>query len=91
MESDLIKALTRLERDGEKFNIAYLDPPYEDNELYGRALLALASGKVLVDGGLLVVEHSKRVQLAEAVGRLRRYRELKQGDSHLSFYRAETT
>jgi 16S rRNA (guanine(966)-N(2))-methyltransferase RsmD len=91
MEAEALKALERLEREGLDFDIAFVDPPYDDGELYGRVLLAFASRPVLVEGGLLVIEHSKRETLAESVGRLRRFRVVKQGDSALSFYRAEAT
>ena len=90
VESELLRALDRLEREGEAFDIVFLDPPYDDEDLYRRALLAFASRPVLADGGILVMEHSKRVQLAESIERLRRYRVLKQGDSALSFYKAES-
>jgi 16S rRNA (guanine(966)-N(2))-methyltransferase RsmD len=89
MESELVRALDKLGREEQSFGIAFLDPPYEDAELYGRALAAFASSPALASGGVLVVEHSKREQLAESVGRLRRYRTLKQGDSIMSFYLAQ--
>jgi len=43
---------------------------------------------LLNEGGVLVMEHSKRVELPENEGVLMRYRVLTQGDSTLSFYRA---
>jgi hypothetical protein len=36
------------------------------------------------------MEHSKRIELPDVSGKLRKYRALTQGDSTLSFYKAET-
>ena len=89
LESDLSKALDLFERERAVFDIVFVDPPYEKDALYGESLAAFGTRPLLAEGGLLVMEHSKRVELAEAVGKLKRYRVLRQGDSTLSFYRAE--
>ena len=86
MEQPLERAMDVLQREEAVFDIVFLDPPYEDGELYAQSLLEFASRPLLTETGVLVIEHSKRVELAESVGRLHRYRLLKQGDSNLSFY-----
>src|SRR5436190_16624568 len=91
LECDLGKALDLFEREGTLFDIVFIDPPYEKDALYAESLLAFGTRSLLADGGILVMEHSKRVQLAEVAGKLRRYRVLPQGDSTLSFFTAETT
>jgi 16S rRNA G966 N2-methylase RsmD len=83
------KALDLFERDGVAFDIVFLDPPYERETLYLESLTDFASRPLLNDGGFLVMEHSKRVELPETAGKLQRYRTLTQGDSTLSFYRTE--
>jgi 16S rRNA (guanine966-N2)-methyltransferase len=87
MEAELGKAMDLIEREGTAFDIVFLDPPYERDTLYTESLLAFGSRPLLREGGLLVMEHSKRVELVEAAGSLNRYRVLTQGDSTLSFYR----
>ena len=89
LECELGKALDLFEREGTVFDIVFIDPPYEKDALYAENLVAFGTRCLLADGGVLVMEHSKRAELAEVVGRLRRYRVLPQGDSTLSFYRAE--
>jgi 16S rRNA (guanine(966)-N(2))-methyltransferase RsmD len=91
IEADLGKTLDLFERDGTTFDIVFLDPPYERKELYAESLLAFGSRPLLNEGGVLVMEHSKRVELPETEGVLMRYRMLTQGDSTLSFYRAGRT
>jgi 16S rRNA (guanine(966)-N(2))-methyltransferase RsmD len=88
LEMELGQSLDLLARDGESFDVAFLDPPYERQALYAESLAALGSGTLLNDGGVLVIEHSKRVELPETQGSLVRYRVLTQGDSTLSFYRS---
>lgn len=89
IEAALEKALDLFEREGAAFDIVFLDPPYERESLYAESLAAFGSRPLLAETGVLVMEHSKRVELAEASGRLKRYRVLMQGDSTLSFYKAE--
>jgi 16S rRNA (guanine966-N2)-methyltransferase len=69
---------------GEKWDLVFLDPPY--NTDYKRILQLLGSSPVLTDDALLVVEHHHKTDLPDTVGKLRRSRILKQGDSSLSFY-----
>jgi 16S rRNA (guanine966-N2)-methyltransferase len=76
------KALPVLERVSAE--IVFLDPPYEREDEYESALTILGGA----ENELVVVQHSSRVALKPEYGRLRRYRELKQGDNMLSFYRA---
>lgn len=63
-------------------DIVFLDPPYEFEAEYDAAL-TLLSGSL---SDLVIVQHSRRTELKPAYDRLRRYRELKQGDNVLSFY-----
>jgi 16S rRNA (guanine(966)-N(2))-methyltransferase RsmD len=89
IEADLEKALDLFEREDMAFDIAFLDPPYERETLYAECLQAFGTRPLLKDRAVLVMEHSKHVELAESAGKLRRYRLLSQGDSTLSFYRAD--
>ena len=88
IESNLGKALDLFERDAITFDIVFLDPPYERNELYPESLSTFGARPLLGESAVLVVEHSKRIELPEMEGVLMRYRVLTQGDSTLSFYRA---
>jgi 16S rRNA (guanine(966)-N(2))-methyltransferase RsmD len=89
LELDLAKALDVFRRDGITFDIAFLDPPYERDDLYESGLERFAAGPLLAAGGLLIIEHSKRVKMPESAGGLRQIRSLIQGDSVLAFYRPE--
>ncbi|MPZ18607.1 MAG: 16S rRNA (guanine(966)-N(2))-methyltransferase RsmD [Luteitalea sp.] len=66
------------------FDIVFLDPPYDLPDA-DRAL-DVASGLV-APGGLLVFEHAARRDVPRAVGRLIRRRQVRAGDSMLTFYK----
>ena len=79
------KATTVLER--ARADIAFLDPPYEMSKEYDAAITALEqSGTPLV-----VVQHSRRFEPQETYGNLQRFRNIRQGDNSLSFYRKIST
>lgn len=68
------------------WDIVYFDPPYDID--YSTVLYEFGAedGKLLNPDGILIVEHHAKSAMPDAVGLLRRWRILKQGDSSLSFY-----
>ena len=71
------------------WDIIFFDPPYKDNYLRVLEFLNSHAVELLNEEGLLVVEHHHKNQLPEFIGQLQRARMLKQGDSALSFYKAD--
>ena len=67
----------------ESFELAVLDPPYDESDL--TASIAAAEPLVANDG-MLVLEHARRRPAPDQVGRLRKTRDLLSGDSALAFY-----
>lgn len=65
-------------------DIVFIDPPYESEREYPAALELLAEQPDPPQ--LTVAQHSVRLALADAYGKLRRSRVVKQGDNALSFY-----
>ncbi|PYS92788.1 MAG: 16S rRNA (guanine(966)-N(2))-methyltransferase RsmD [Acidobacteria bacterium] len=68
------------------YDIAYFDPPYSADYLLVLELFGLHADALLAPDGVLVVEHHHKNTLRDAIGQIRRWRILKQGDSALSFY-----
>jgi len=68
------------------WDIAFYDPPYQEN--YRSFLFEFAANvsKLLAPGGILIAEHHAKTLLLDAVGEIRRWRVLKQGETQLSFY-----
>jgi 16S rRNA (guanine966-N2)-methyltransferase len=78
-------ALKLLAGHGEPFGLAFLDPPYGGGAAV-TALNALAELPLLTPGARVVVEHSRRENLPEAVGALRRLSVRRYGDTQVAFY-----
>jgi len=85
--SEAVEHLRRIPaREGAPYDIAYFDPPYALDylpvlELFGTQTVALLGAE-----GILIVEHHHKNNLKDEIGKMRRWRILKQGDSALSFY-----
>src|SRR5262245_32132298 len=63
LEMDLTRALAMLSI---QFDIAFVDPPYERQDLYIACLERFGTRELLRPGGVLIFEHSKRAELPEA-------------------------
>ena len=71
-----------------QFDIVYFDPPYAIDYDLSLGFIGEGAAQMLGVDAVVVVEHHKKTVLADQFRDLHRYRELKQGDSVLSFYRA---
>jgi len=78
-------ALAALADSGVRFDLIYLDPPYESG-LY-EPLLEQAE-PLLEKAGLVVAEHFHKRVLPETIGRLLTTRSVRIGDHKLTFYEA---
>lgn len=81
-------ALAALSDAGVRFDIAYLDPPY-DSPLYEELLEQMGRTRLLQADGLVIAEHFHKRALPETIGGLARTRDVRIGDHRLSFYRPE--
>ena len=85
--SDFLRKLVRKPK--EPFDVIFFDPPYAADYEIVLDYLGEHAAKLLVTGGVVIVEHNKKKELREEAGQLKRYRVVKQGDSSLSFYRTD--
>jgi 16S rRNA (guanine(966)-N(2))-methyltransferase RsmD len=71
-----------------KFDLVFLDPPYDAERDYAETLglLGGAAKGILAADALVIAEHRKKERLEEKYGSLERTRLLEQGDAVLSFY-----
>ena len=83
----MLTGLERLEREGEHFDMVFLDPPYEEIREYHHTLRQLARGSLLLPTSIVIAEHSKHIQLEEDYLTLHQTRLLRHGDAQLAFYR----
>lgn len=80
-------ALKRLSQLPRKFDIVFIDPPYAAWNEYPSFFEHLLEGQLLTERAIVIAEHSRRTPLQDQFGQMVRFRELKQGESILSFYR----
>lgn len=67
------------------WDIAFFDPPYESD--YSIVLHEFGYRRPLLnENGFLIVEHWTKKTIPDAIGEIRRWRILKQGETSLSFY-----
>jgi len=68
------------------WDIVFFDPPYETD--YGVVLFEFGTpeGALLNADGVFIAEHHTKNTLPDAIGDIRRWRVLKQGETSLSFY-----
>jgi 16S rRNA (guanine966-N2)-methyltransferase len=81
---DAATAAAGLAAAGHRFDVVFLDPPYE-SDLYEPLLEA--ADALLDEGGVVVAEHFHKRTLPDTIGRLFRARSVRIGDHRLTFYR----
>ncbi len=81
IRADASEYLRRTER---VFDLIFYDPPYCDG--YIEVLQTIGLSKVLSEEGILVVEHETKRAFPETIGKIRKWRLIRQGGSSLSFY-----
>ncbi len=78
--------LRRLDEKTAAWDIVFYDPPYHENYLKVLQFFGDAGSKLLNIDGVLIAEHHAKNVLPDEVGELRRWRILRQGETHLSFF-----
>ena len=87
LRRDVGKAIDRLARDGERFRLIFLDPPYEALEV-SATLDRLGAGDILEPLGLVIVQHMTKASLPESAGVLGRVKMRRFGETTLTFFRS---
>ncbi|HYM00263.1 MAG TPA: 16S rRNA (guanine(966)-N(2))-methyltransferase RsmD [Blastocatellia bacterium] len=83
---DAAPLLERLDQESGRFDVIFCDPPYA-SPIYRDVMNRISSSSLLAEGGVLVVEHRAKTPPNAEYGDLRLYRDVRQGDSALAFYR----
>ena len=85
LKSDALHALRILRERGYRFDVVYVDPPFEDN-LYEAGLLALSDSSLLQESAQVVVEHYHKNVLEKNYGKLVRVYQSRLGDTRISYF-----
>jgi len=87
LERDVEASLRLLDSRAVTCDVCFLDPPYRMEPAYARVLGFLSESRLLKPASIVVAEHEKHFDPGHTFGTLGRYRELRQGDAVLSFYK----
>jgi 16S rRNA (guanine966-N2)-methyltransferase len=82
---DVLLALKRLEQDARQFDFVYFDPPYASG-IYNSVMRQLGSCTLLTKDAIVIVEHRIKTPPETRYGRLKLFREVKQGESGLALF-----
>ena len=69
-----------------KFDIIFMDPPYNKNFVQ-KTLIFLDNNGILKESGVIIAEHAKEDILPKRVGNLENVREKQYGITSISFYK----
>ncbi len=78
-------SIKRLFKEGRKFDIVFLDPPY-DAGLLKKTLQTIVAYDILTPAGLVIAQHSKKESLPENLGVLSLLRQKSYGSTFLSIF-----
>jgi len=88
LNADAFATVKQLEKKGERFDIAFADPPYY-RELAKKALKALCAYDILQPVSYIILQHDKREGLPEHEGRFSVIKKRKYGASHVTIYQGK--
>lgn len=83
--TDFATGIERLYRDGRKFDLIILDPPYNKNFIQ-ETLKMLTKNDIMKDDGIIVAEHSTSDSLPGSIGRLESIDTRKYGDTMITIF-----
>lgn len=87
LQEALPHAIGRIEREQLVADVVFIDPPYRLKDAYTDALRALAESSLISTRSVVIAEHERKFDPGEEFGQLRRFRQLVQGSTALSFYK----
>ncbi len=83
--ADFVSGIGKLHRQGRKFDLILLDPPYNKNFIQ-ETLNLLINNDIMKDNGIVVAEHSVSDSLPERIGRLEAVDARKYGDTMITIF-----
>jgi 16S rRNA (guanine966-N2)-methyltransferase len=86
VRGDAARAVADLEAAGERFGVVFLDPPY-DSPRAAAVLEAVAAGRVLVAGAVVVIQHGTKTPPPAVPGVLSLWKTRRFGETTLTFLR----
>jgi 16S rRNA (guanine(966)-N(2))-methyltransferase RsmD len=89
LQTDFRSALRKLSREGETFDIVFLDPPYHQDAIVDAVVTALGKQRVITNDSVIVLEHFGKTETPKSIAGLPLNRTRAYGQTSISFYRKE--
>jgi 16S rRNA (guanine(966)-N(2))-methyltransferase RsmD len=86
ISSGAAEYIKRGAREGKRFNIIFVDPPYKSDILEKEIFPLLGESEILASDGVVVVEHYFKKKLPDSAGKLIHGDDYRYGDTMLSLY-----
>ncbi|MBI3008860.1 MAG: 16S rRNA (guanine(966)-N(2))-methyltransferase RsmD [Candidatus Omnitrophica bacterium] len=83
--ADVLDMLVRLDKEGGKFDVIFLDPPYY-KDLAKKTLINVSHCDILSPNNIVVAEHHKTDSIPEKIDSLEFMKEKRYGDTVVTFY-----
>ena len=85
--ADSLRVLRRMEQEQRRFDLIFCDPPYNQGHP-ANVLALLDKGRILADGGILILEHSRHEPVGDDdLEQLQIARREKYGETVVTFFR----
>jgi 16S rRNA (guanine966-N2)-methyltransferase len=88
LRDDVRRGLRTLSREGGRFDVVFLDPPYDGDDV-ATTLEALGGVELLADDAIVVAQHLTKRAPASSVGGLAAFRARRFGETTLTFFRRD--
>jgi 16S rRNA (guanine966-N2)-methyltransferase len=88
VRDDVRRGLRTLWREGGRFDVVFLDPPYDGDDV-ATTLEALGGVELLADGAIVVAQHLTKRAPTSSVGGLAAFRTRRFGETTLTFFRRD--
>jgi 16S rRNA (guanine966-N2)-methyltransferase len=88
LRDDVRRGLRTLSREGGRFDVVFLDPPYDGDDV-ATTLEALGGVELLADDAVVVAQHLTKRAPASSVGGLAAFRARRFGETTLTFFRRD--
>ena len=85
-QDDVFQRLKKLSKDGQKFDIVYIDPPFTVKGIFQPVMNALSDSSVLSDQGIAAIRTRREMELPDVIGSLKKFRLKSYDISSIHFY-----
>ncbi len=87
IKKDAKIAIIGFRKDDIKFDYIYLDPPFRNEKLLLNVIEEIYNNKILVESGIIIVEHEKELVLDNELYGFLKYKDRNYGSKTLEFYK----